>query len=159
MKKTTMYMLFLALAAVSCKKGDTGPTGPTGPSGPGNVNYANQTVSVWNWDATNKIRYAVIAIPQLSATIANQGAVMVYEVNSGSSIALPVSFHTGTYTTSQSYIIQTGSVEIDIQNSDLSDPNPGAIAYRIVCISPARIKAQPWIKHLKYPELLDALKQ
>ena len=106
-------MVFLLMAAASCKKGDTGPAGPAGPAGPtgaagaagpkGDTGTANVIYSAW-LDAkylpdtfTNTTTHLLDTagfymdaknITKLTATILNTGEIKVY-VNA-STAATPV---------------------------------------------------------------------
>ena len=86
-------MVFLLMAAASCKKGDTGPAGPAGPAGPtgaagaagpkGDTGTANVIYSAWLDAAftrpdTNSAYTATITAPKLDANMLAKGEIKVY---------------------------------------------------------------------------------
>ena len=86
-------MVFLLMAAASCKKGDTGPAGPAGPAGPtgaagaagpkGDTGTANVIYSPWTnvaytqADASSPF-VGVLSAPKLDVNILNKGEIKVY---------------------------------------------------------------------------------
>lgn len=173
MKKTikTTSMAFAALALTlgltftSCKKGDTGPKGDTGASGAtGNANVTSITLNAnsnsWSWDGTNNWRYAIwTGVNQLTSSVVNSGAVMLYQ-NSGNGYfaALPITANiSATVQEHDFFIYSTNTISVFIENSDKSDPNPGSLSYKLVCIPPAIIKSNPKLNLKNYNEVKQVL--
>jgi hypothetical protein len=133
MKKASIFFI-CAILLLSCKKGDTGPAGTPGTNGNANVHSSVFTVSTWTLNTATNVRYASIQDPDLTMAIQNNGLVEVYLQSSNYWAGLPLTF-VGTTNETLSFATTTGSVEIDIQKSDGTDPNPASQTFKIVCES------------------------
>ena len=129
-------MVFLLMAAASCKKGDTGPAGPAGPAGPtgaagaagpkGDTGTANVIYSAWldanytadtihNGAIIDTVGFFLIAnVPKLTNAILSTGEIKVY-LNFGTSttpvvVPLPYTTTSGILLTPFFYL---STIEID----------------------------------------------
>ena len=55
------------------------------------------------------------------------------------------------------FLYSTNTISVFIENSDNSDPNPGAATYKLVCIPPAIIKSNPKLDLKNYNEVKQVL--
>jgi len=121
-------MVFLLMAAASCKKGDTGPAGPAGPAGPtgaagaaGPAGTANVIYSDWTtltFIADTQHNGAVIDtvgshyswnVPKLTADILNKGEIKVY-INFGTTTTpdvAPIPYFDGSVILNDEFVLST----------------------------------------------------
>jgi hypothetical protein len=124
-------MVFLLMAAASCKKGDTGPAGPAGPAGPtgaagaagatGATGTANVIYSDWTpltFVADTQHNGAIVDtvgshyswnVPKLTTDILNKGEIKVY-INFGTTTApdiVPVPYFDGSVILNDEFIVST----------------------------------------------------
>jgi len=170
-------VLTLGLLLTSCKKpekgdkGDTGASGATGATGAtgltgatgasgtnGNANVTSVTLSVtaWTWDATNSQRTATFSsLSVLTPSVVNNGAVLLYQLLGTSYIPIPVTVKISpTVQEHDYYIYDIGILQIYIEYSDFSDPNPPPATYKLITIPPAIIKPNVNVKN--YAEVIKA---
>lgn len=145
----------------ACKKEEYQPKGdyqPKGNYGNANVISGTATISNWTYDGTNVWYTATLIDNDISQDIVDGGAVMVYLVNGGTNLALPVTVYpSSSYSETISYVYGLQQVVIFIQDSDLIQPaNPGTLTFRIVKISPAGMAAHPDVDYHNYTAVKDA---
>lgn len=170
MKKITLFLNVCLMACVimfsSCAKdGETGPQGPAGPQGAqgpqGNANVKSDLAMVSNWiyDSNSAKWVATIIDNNITQEIADRGMVMVYLVESGSNIALPVTLYpSGTYSRTINYFYSQQQVTINIGDSDKIQPgHPGTVTFRVVKIAPAARKANPNVDWTDYNQVKKCL--
>jgi len=127
-------MVFLLMAAASCKKGDTGPAGPAGPAGPtgatgatgakGDTGTANVIYSPWLDVAftradTSSPYIGTIAAPKLDANMLAKGEIKVYaNLNYVSApIVYPLPYFDGAYIINVAF--QVGTITM-VSNDNFS---------------------------------------
>jgi len=143
------------------QKGEAGTPGIDGKNGNANVTSITLNATSWSWDATNYWRSATWSgISQLTANVVNNGAVMLYQNDgSGNFIALPLTGNiTATVQEHDFFKYGVNTIQVVIENSDLSDPNPPtSLSYKLVCIPQAIIKSNPNIDIRNYNEVKQVL--
>jgi len=159
----TAAFLMLITTLESCVKGDTGATGQQGLAGAnglnGNANVVSSgvfsaTSSDWGYSTTNGQYYVNLIDSALTTDVVNNGAVMVYKVNTdGSSTALPYNNGNGYY---NDYTLLPNVYEVQIQIglvTGATPSNPGNQEYRIVVIPSSQRKASPNLNLSDYNEV------
>lgn len=152
MKTTKILSLLAVLVTImlsSCAKdGKTGPQGPAGANGNANVKSKKETVTIWYNGTTNW--YADIFYGEITSTIINSGAVLVYGSDDGLTyIQLPWTyFQDVDYTSTITPEISEGKIRLIAQDSDGVLPNnPGTVTIKIVVIA-ASAKKELEEKHI-----------
>ncbi|MBN8703186.1 MAG: hypothetical protein J0M08_08975 [Bacteroidetes bacterium] len=144
--------LFLTIA--SCKKeaGPAGADGTNGTNGNANVKSQTDTVTTWTWDAAGSYKYSNISVPNLTADIVANGAVLVYlKTTSGTWAPLARTIAlTASTSMNQRFVYTTGNVQIIIQNSDLSQPTVSSLTFKIVCIAGSAMAKQKDVDFRNY---------
>ncbi|GAA4806834.1 hypothetical protein GCM10023231_40030 [Olivibacter ginsenosidimutans] len=162
MKTFIKHLLFFLLIMGSfnaCKKGDIGPEGPQGIQGEqgekgdkgdkgskgdqGNANVITRTFTAnkitWTSSVIFSTNYVVatLSVPEITADIVNNGAVMVYGGFFWESpwSALPLSFYETGKTNHFTYGIKAGSVTLRVHNSSNTAPSAPGIAFKVVVIA------------------------
>jgi hypothetical protein len=145
-----------AMTFSGCAK--DGATGPAGKNGNANVTSTNLVNPVWTWDGTSYYSYCTWSPSNLTSVVNSSGSVMVYGSDgSGGWYALPITLNTSTYQQHQYFDSNTNSVTIYIENSNLSNPNPSStMQFKVVCIPPAAIKANPSVNIRDYNQVRNA---
>ena len=160
---TIIAVCLIAFATTNCQKPKDGAVGPQGTNGKdGNANVSSVTLNAnsWTWDGTNYWSTASFAnISILTSNVVNGGAVMMYEnFGSGVYMALPQTINLTSSVQQHSFFsYANNTVVVYTENSDLSNPNPSATSYKLVCIPPAIIKSNPNIDLTNYSEVKHVL--
>jgi hypothetical protein len=75
-------------------------------------------------------------VPIITSDIVSSGAVIIYIVEpSGAYVPLPMTYSNGTWVTHLLYSHSLGSVNFISYDDDGLSPNPGAMTFKVVCIS------------------------
>lgn len=115
----------------SCKK-----EGPPGKDGNANVKSSTVTFSNWNWDNTNFYSYADFTWSELTPSIVNSGAVLMYLNTNLGWVELPRTIYpTSGYSESQSFYYNVGTFKIKVQDSDFLPPSPALSTWTIKIIA------------------------
>ncbi len=157
--KTMIAILAIALVFTGCQKPKQGEAGTPGKDGNANVKSTILNVTFWNWDATNNWRYSYwTSVSILTQDVIDGGAVMLYQkLNNGDYIALPITVSiSNTLEENDFFFCNTGTLRIVNQFSNLSDPNPTAATYKLVCIPKSERVINPNINMLDYKEVKQA---
>lgn len=100
--KKILFIISIAFAISSCSKdGDPGATGPQGATGNANVKSQVYTVSPGQWQSLGTAgvdyeKYISFIYTDITSSVINSGAVLVYLVGTDGSIAqIPLSFPSG----------------------------------------------------------------
>jgi len=154
--KHLLFFLWIMGSFTACKKGDVGPQGPQGIQGEqgekgakgdkgstGNANVITRTFAAskitWSSTVTFSTNYVVatLSVPEITADIVNNGAVMVYGGFFWESpwSALPLSFFELGKTNHYTYGIKTGTVTLRVHNSSNTAPSAPGIPFRVVVIA------------------------
>lgn len=154
-----LMLISASLIISSCAK--DGETGPAGKDGNANVQsiLLNATSSSWGFDNTYKWSSATwTGVSILTSSTINSGAMMLYEGGSGNWLAVPYTFSIGTTGISFNsfYEVIPNSITVYNQLSDGSNPSPGAVQYRLVCIPPAGLAAHPEVDLKNYEQVAKA---
>lgn len=156
MKKTQICSLLFLLVLFTfngCRK-----EGPQGPPGNANVKSNTITFSSWGWDNTNYYNYADFTWGEITSSIVNSGAVMVYVNTSAGYVQLPrVIYPTSTYSESQRFVYNVGTLRIIVQDSDLLPPSPalGTWTIKVLAIESSAIQANPNVNWENYTEVKE----
>ena len=138
--------LLLAMLITACKKRQ-GPAGADGKDG--NANVKATTVGNLNWTYTSPDYTTIINVPAITQDIMSNGAVMVYLVDGGTQIQLPVTFHpTAQYSETYSFDCFVGGVKLYITDSDhVQPPQPsGDYKFKIVVMAGSGLVKQVNVK-------------
>ncbi len=150
-KTTLLFLLVLFTTFSSCRK-----EGPQGPPGNANVKSSTITFSNWGWDNTSNYNYADFTWPDITSSIVNNGAVMVYLNTSTGYVQLPrVIYPASTYSESQRFVYNVGTLRIIVQDSDLLPPSPalGTWTIKVLAIESSAIQANPDVNWENYSEV------
>ncbi len=142
MKRIIFYFTILATVFMfSCtKEGKVGPQGPAGINGTngtdGNANVHSYTYNgaSANWALSAPNYYCDLTVPEITQSIIDNGAVLVYLSNgSGGWLALPfVQWYNG-YGHQYNAVISVGAIRIWVSDSDLTQAsNPGTVSFKVV---------------------------
>ncbi|NQX97349.1 MAG: hypothetical protein HRT73_05640 [Flavobacteriales bacterium] len=168
MKKLKKVLSFALLSGVllifSCtKEGEQGESGTNGLDGNANVKSIVLTANSWAWNTTTSARYQVFSgITEITFDIASYGAVLLYQLNSGGTgyIQLPLTgVVSGGVVETDLFIYGEGFVEVQIQNSNLSDPIsqiPIPTTYKLIVIPSTAKLSNPDIDYTNYYEVKGA---
>ncbi|MES2285436.1 MAG: hypothetical protein V4547_07085 [Bacteroidota bacterium] len=143
MKKVLQVILITvsAMGISSCKKGDEAK--------PGNANVTAQTFSVPTWSSNSDKWYALLPVPEITASNINSAAIQVYfskDNNSWTALPNTVVASTNYF---MGYITSVGTVEITwVFNGAGTGNSPNAFfsatsLFKVVVIPPAAIVANP----------------
>ncbi len=159
--KTKLFLLMIAISAITfngCKKDDDSAYQPKGTYGNANVKSVTFSGSL-SWDATNYWRTGTWTnISILTSSVVNTGSVMLYQsVGSGSWVALPITQALGGNVVEDDWFqYSAGQISVVIENSDLSDPTPPALTYKLVCIDAAARHSNPNLDLTDYKAVAKA---
>lgn len=132
--KKLIFSLTVAVALLSgcAKDGETGPAGKDG-----NANVTSTTFTITNWTYSAPYFYDDLPVPAITQSIVDNGAVLVYIMDSGYNIQLPVTIYpTASYSQSWGMNFGLGVCEITVNDSDQTQPiNPGTKTVKVVVIA------------------------
>lgn len=145
-KVTIMLVLSLSIGFISCKKTTVGPAGPQGEPGQqgatgqqGNANVKSvlfTSTYTWHADSTNKLYFYEQHHADISTSVIQNGAVMLYLGDESGTEwrAMPFSYKGLDY----AYEIELGTVEIIVSASNKTMPAyPGVQKFKMIIIPPA----------------------
>lgn len=159
--KTLIAICLMAVTFTNCKKGDTGPAGKDGTNGNANVQSVTLNANSWTWDNTNQYSYVTFSnISILTSEVVNDGAVMLYEGNSGAYTALPYTIGIGmpsNQTLISRYTYAINSIIITVELSDGLNPTPSPKQYKLVCIPKSAKMTNPNVNWENYSEVKQVL--
>lgn len=139
MKKIIILGMFALtlLTFGACKKPKDGAPGAQGPQGNANVNYGIFNVAASSWGYVSPSYYVTLLEPNITQDILDKGAVLVYAGNAGSWAQLPLTYYpSSTYSELFQPIFTLGQVEIQVTDSDLTQPiAPSAATFKVVVIA------------------------
>ena len=156
--KKAFFVILTSIALVSCvKEGPRGPRGQQGVPGiPGKdgtqINtyyfevFPNQWKSYGDWGSPGYYCYAEKTLPELSPSVIEEGAVLVYVLFDGYDHQLPYiipsydyNYDYGYYSTIIRYDLQAGKIGFIVEDSDFETPLPpygnGSVLFKVVIIS------------------------
>ena len=135
--KKTFLLFMIALFVVSCE-------GPEGPQGYGtNWKIIDLTIKSSDWtenidkDGLNRYYSCNFNIPEIDATVYNDGTVNSYIITGASQQVLPSVLHLENlagerWTQTIDYDFSEGSLNVYLTNSDFADYPPGDMKIRVV---------------------------
>ncbi len=122
MKKLLLLIGVTFLISSCAKDGDPGAQGPAGNA---NIKSFNYTVTPGQWQVTGSVgvdyeKYVDLTYSEITQDIVDNGAVLIYWQNSGSSIQLPVSLPANNSTFNLLGSSSLGSVSLEYFFSDFA---------------------------------------
>jgi hypothetical protein len=126
-------LLGMVILITSCAKdGDTGPQGPAGLNGNANIKSFQFTVAPGDWQIygspgtpSHSLFYEE-PISEITSEIMSSGMVTCYIVSAGYNVALPLVLPVNSSVFANFYYAFTvGTLEVDVNWSDLTTPNFG----------------------------------
>lgn len=132
-------VLFIAVIALlpGCSK--EGPQGPQGPQGNANVQSIFYDTNDNSWASSDGgITWnASFAVPEITADVLNNGAVLVYQVYSINGVTyneqVPTYYPANSFNISA--VVSVGYVDLYYESTNtVPFNNPGALSYRVVII-------------------------
>lgn len=160
MKKTIVLgmVALMVLMFGACKKPKDGAPGAQGPQGNANVTYGIFNVPASSWGYTSPTYYATLLEPTITQDILDKGAILVYMGSTSQWVQLPVTFYpSSTYSELIKPIFTLGQVEVDITDSDLTQPaTPTAKTFKVVVIASRSMLINPNVDFSNYESVKKA---
>lgn len=153
-KKTALSLLCLALFSfyiIGCK-GVAGPTGPQGIQGnQGNANVHSKTYTVTSWDGVGtSFAFKDIANSDITQEIIDNGAILVYEGNTGLWNAMPYANQNDEWR----FLIGLNNFRVILLHANgTTVSNPGTRNFKVVIISGDALISNPNINWKDYEEV------
>lgn len=157
----TTIAVFVFLSA--CKKGEVGPAGLNGKDGNANVTSQEFVIGPTDWTPFGIFGQpgfgysTTISVPEVTQSILDHGAVMVYyrTVSTSNYIALPFTVPmNGNYSTTFLFIASAGYIELKTLDSDTQTLLPtDVISFKVVAIGGSQRVANPDLDLMDYEQV------
>jgi len=139
-KHTFMFVLFSTAIILAGCRGDEGPMGPRGQDGNANVSSVQYNVPPENWSGDFDGYTAILNVPEITADIYNNGAVLVYRmIDENSSFnMLPYTAVDTTSITNLDFDVFVGEIDLFLRYTDngINDTSRPTVnfAFKVVII-------------------------